>query len=134
IAILELAQYVAPGELKESTLSKQLRKRGMTRKQLTAAQAKSTFRRLEASHRNAMWQGDVQHTLYLPHPTKPGKKAMAYLVVFLADYSRVCVHGQFCFEVRLPRLEDCLKKAVLKFGITEMIYADNGSIYSSHHF
>ncbi len=32
IAILELAQYVAPGELKESTLSKQLRKRGMTRK------------------------------------------------------------------------------------------------------
>src|SRR6218665_2533376 len=32
IAILELAQYVAPGMLKESTLSKQLRKRGVTRK------------------------------------------------------------------------------------------------------
>lgn len=134
IAILELAQYAAPGELKESTLSKQLRKRGMTRKQLTAAQAKGSFRRFEAPHRNAMWQGDVQHTLYLPHPTKPDKKAMAYLVVFLDDYSRVCVHGQFYFEERLPRLEDCLKKAVLKFGIPEMIYVDNGSIYSSHHF
>jgi transposase InsO family protein len=134
IAILELAQDVAPGELKESTLSKQLRKRGVTRKQLTAAQAKGSFRRFEAPHRNAMWQGDVQHTLYLPHPTKPGKKAMAYLVVFLDDYSRVCVHGQFYFEERLPCLEDCLKKAVLKFGIPEKIYVDNGSIYSSHHF
>ena len=32
IAILELARYVQPGVLKESTLSKQLRKRGITRK------------------------------------------------------------------------------------------------------
>lgn len=133
IAILELARYVQPGVLKESTLSKQLRKRGITRKALTA-EGSSTFRRFESKHRNAMWQGDVQHTLYLPHPSKPGKKAMAYLVVFLDDYSRVCVHGQFYFEERVPRLEDCLKKAILKFGIPETIYVDNGAIYSSHHF
>lgn len=133
IAILELAQYVQPGVLKESTLSKQLRKRGMTRQALNT-HGSSQFRRFEAKHRNAMWQGDVQHTLYLPHPEKPGKKAMAYLVVFLDDYSRLCVHGQFYFEERVPRLEDCLKKAILKFGIPETIYVDNGSIYSSHHF
>jgi len=134
IAILELARYVAPGQLKESTLSKQLRKRGITRKQLVESHAKDSFRRFEAPHRNAMWQGDVQHTLYLPHPDKPNKKAMAYLVVFLDDYSRVVVHGQFYFEERVPRLEDCLKKAILKFGIPEVIYVDNGAIYSSHHF
>lgn len=133
IAILELAQYVQPGVLKESTLSKQLRKRGMTRQALTT-HGPSQFRRFETKHRNAMWQGDVQHTLYLPHPEKTGKKAMAYLVVFLDDYSRLCVHGQFYFEERVPRLEDCLKKAILKFGIPETIYVDNGSIYSSHHF
>lgn len=133
IAILELAQYVEPGVLKESTLSKQLRKRGVTRKQLSASDGRS-FRRFEATHRNAIWQGDVQHTLYLPHPDKPGKKAMAYLVVFLDDFSRFCVHGQFYFEERVPRLEDCLKKAILKYGIPEMIYVDNGAIYSSHHF
>lgn len=133
IAILELARYVDPGVLRESTLSKQLRKRGITRKQLTANAGRS-FRRFEATHRNAIWQGDVQHTLYLPHPDKPGKKAMAYLVVFLDDFSRYCVHGQFYFEERVPRLEDCLKKAILKCGIPEMIYVDNGAIYSSHHF
>lgn len=32
------------------------------------------FRRFEATLRNDMWQGDVQYTLNLPHPDKPGKK------------------------------------------------------------
>lgn len=133
IAILELAKFAAPGALKESTLSKQLRRHGCTKKALAQSQAAS-FRRFEAKYRNACWQGDVQHTLYLPHPDKPGKKKMAYLVVFIDDYSRYVVHGQFYFEERVPRLEDCLKKAILKFGIPEVIYTDNGAIYSSHHF
>ncbi|MCF8010283.1 MAG: DDE-type integrase/transposase/recombinase [Clostridiales bacterium] len=55
-------------------------------------------------------------------------------MIFIDDYSRYVVHGQFYFEERVPRLEDCLKKAILKFGIPEVIYVDNGSIYSSHHF
>ncbi|WP_080833097.1 DDE-type integrase/transposase/recombinase [Cohnella massiliensis] len=133
IAILELAAFVAPGTLKESTLSKQLRRRGVTRKALLNT-GWSHFRRFEATHRNSMWQGDVQHTLYLPHPDKPGKKVMAYLVIFIDDYSRFVVHGQFYFEERVARLEDCLKKAILKNGVPEMIYVDNGAIYSSHHF
>lgn len=133
IAILELATFVTPGALKESTLSKQLRRRGVTRKALTNA-GWNHFRRFEAVHRNSVWQGDVQHTLYLPHPDKPGKKAMAYLVIFIDDYSRYVVHGQFYFEERIARLEDCLKKAILKHGVPEMTYVDNGAIYSSHHF
>ncbi|MFC0215235.1 DDE-type integrase/transposase/recombinase [Paenibacillus chartarius] len=126
IAILELAAFVAPGTLKESTLSKQLRRRGVTRKALLNT-GWSHFRRFEATHRNSMWQGDVQHTLYLPHPDKPGKKVMAYLVIFIDDYSRFVVHGQFYFEERVARLEDCLKKAILKNGVPEMIYVDNGA-------
>lgn len=133
IAILELATFVAPGALKESTLSKQLRRRGVTRKALMDA-GWSHFRRFEAAHRNSIWQGDVQHTIFLPNPDKPGKKAMAYLVIFIDDYSRFVVHGQFYFEERVARLEDCLKKAILKNGVPEMIYVDNGAIYSSHHF
>jgi putative transposase len=113
MAILELSQFVEPGTIRESTLSKQLRRRGMTRKKLAQA-SNDTFRRFEADHRNACWQGDVQHTLYLPHPEQEGKKKMAYLVVFLDDYSRYVVHGQFYFEERVPRLEDCFKKAILK--------------------
>mgnify|MGYP002336092154 CR=1 FL=1 len=123
MCILELAKLVEPGTLKESTLSKQLRQRGMTRKALEKA-PHGTFHRFEADYRNACWQGDVQHTLHMPDPEHKGKKKMAYLVVFLDDYSRFCVHAQFYFEERVPRLEDCLKKALLKHGIPEMIYVD----------
>lgn len=133
MAILELAKLVEPGVLKESTLSKQLRNRGMTRKTLENKTSDS-YHRFETKYRNACWQGDVQHTLYLPHPDKKGKKKLAYLVCWIDDYSRYVVHGQFYFEERLPRLEDCLKKALLKNGIPEKIYCDNGAIYSSNHF
>lgn len=132
MAILELAGLVEPGALKESTLSRQLRRRGMTKKALE--KAPGAFRRFEADYSNACWQGDVQHTLYLPHPDQPGKKKMAYLVVFMDDYSRYIVGGQFYFEERLPRLEDCFKKALLRHGCPEMIYVDNGAIYSARHF
>ena len=131
MAILELAGLVEPGALKESTLSKQLRRRNLTKKALE--KEPGAFRRFEAEYRNACWQGDVQHTLYLPHPEQPGKKKMAYLVVFMDDYSRY-VFGQFYFEERLPRLEDCFKKALLLLGIPERVYVDNGSIYSARHF
>jgi len=45
-----------------------------------------------------------------------------------------CLMIIFYFEERVPRLEDCFKKAILKHGIPDMIYVDNGAIYSSHHF
>jgi putative transposase len=70
-----------------------------------------------------VWQGNVQHTPYLPHPDQPGKKKMTYLVVFIDDFSR-CVQEQFYHEERVPRLEDCLKKAILKYGIPETIYVE----------
>jgi transposase InsO family protein len=131
MAILELARLVEPGALKESTLSKQLRRRHLTKSALE--REPGAFRRFEAEYSNACWQGDVQHTLYLPHPERPGKKKMAYLVVFMDDYSRY-VFGQFYFEERLPRLEDCFKKALLQHGCPEVCYVDNGAIYSARHF
>jgi len=132
MAILEMAGLVPPGALKESTLSRQLRRRHLTKKALE--REPGAFRRFEAEYRNACWQGDVQHTLYLPHPDQPGRKKMAYLVVWIDDYSRYVVGAQFYFEERLPRLEDCFKKALLRHGCPELVYVDNGAIYSAHHF
>jgi transposase InsO family protein len=132
MAILELAGLALPGALRESTLSKQLRRRNLTKKALE--KETGTFRRFEAEYRNACWQGDVQHTIYLPHPDQTGKKKMAYLVAWMDDYSRMIVGSQFYFEERLPRLEDCFKKALLRHGCPTMIYVDNGAIYSARHF
>ena len=128
IRMLELANLVEPNTISESTLSKQLRKRGITRQGLKK-QTSRQFRRYEFSYRNACWQGDVQHTLYLPHPSIEGKRVTAKLFAFIDDYSRLIVSGEFYLEERGPQLEDCLQKAILRYGKPEKIYVDNGAIY-----
>jgi putative transposase len=129
IRIMELAELVKPGDISESTLSKQLRKVGVTRKKLQQSPNGRHFRRFEFSYRNACWQGDVQHTLYLPDPKDSSKKRVAKLFAFIDDYSRQIVHGQFYFEERGAQLEDCLFKALITHGKPEQIYVDNGAIY-----
>lgn len=129
IRMMELAKWVKPGSISESTLSKQLRKRGITRKKLSKSSSSRSFRRFEFPYRNACWQGDVQHTLYLPDPKNPDKKRVAKLFAFIDDYSRFIVHGQFHFQEKGAQLEDCLFKSIMRCGKPEQIYVDNGSIY-----
>ncbi|PFP15352.1 integrase [Bacillus sp. AFS073361] len=129
IRIMELAEIVDPGAISESTLSKQLRKVGITRKKLQQKPVGKQFRRFEFPYRNACWQGDVQHTLYLPDPKDSNKKRVAKLFAFIDDYSRFIVHGQFYFDEKGAQLEDCLFKAILSNGKPEQIYVDNGAIY-----
>jgi putative transposase len=68
----------------------------------------------------------------LPHPALPNRNRKVYLLAWLDDYSRM-VYGQFYYEEKGPRLEDCLKRAILRYGIPQQIYVDNGAIYSSRH-
>jgi transposase InsO family protein len=129
IRMMELAGLVEQGSISESTLSKQLRKQGITRKKIKQSTSAGKYRRFEFPYRNACWQGDVQHTLYLPDPNNPEKRRVAKLFAFIDDYARYIVHGQFYFEERSAQLEDCLFKALITNGKPEQIYVDNGSIY-----
>lgn len=129
ISILELAGEAPPGLLKRSTLGRHLA-REVPRH---AARKPVSFRRFEAPHRNAIWQGDCQHTLYLPDPGDPTKKRQAYLIAFMDDHSRLITHAEFYFEENRPKLEDCLKKAILRYGVPEKLYVDNASIHSPVH-
>jgi transposase InsO family protein len=90
-------------------------------------------RRFEAPCRNHTWQGDCHHTLYLPDPEAKDKERQAYLLAFIDDYSRYVTHGEYYFEERRPKLEDALKKVVLKFGVRSRLYCDNRAIYSGPH-
>lgn len=95
---------------------------------------KTGFRRFRKEHRNCLWQSDLKYGPYLPDP-KNGKKArQTYLIAFIDDYSRLVPHAQFYFNENLPSLEDCLKKAIIRRGIPDNIYVDNGKIFVSQHF
>ncbi len=90
---------------------------------------KKYFRSFEMNHINELWQTDISDGLFIGEKNK-----MSYLFAFLDDHSRLVPHGQFYFDEKLPRLEDCLKKAILKRGIPRAIYADNGKVFISNHF
>lgn len=80
-------------------------------------------------HANETWQAD---TLFGPRVALPsGRFAQSKLIAFIDDASRLCCHGQFFAEENSPAFKSALKQAFYKRGLPQMLYVDNGSIYSS---
>jgi len=80
-------------------------------------------------HANEAWQSD---TLFGPRvATTGGRFVQSKLIAFVDDASRVCCHGQFFAEENSPAFKTALKRAFYKRGLPQMLYVDNGSIYSS---
>ncbi len=131
IETLEMSGKVPKNVLKKSTLYDYFNKQGLT-KNLGKKESKS-YQRFSPKHRNQRWQSDACHLLYIPNPKNPKQKIKLYLIAWLDEFSRIIPHGQLYSEEKSYTLEDSLKKAVMKFGVPEQIYADNGSIYSAHH-
>ena len=77
---------------------------------------------------------DLKDGVYLPDPKNPDKFLKTYLLVFIDDHSRLVTPAEFYFSEKLPILEDCFRKAVLKRGLPEKVYVDNGKIFVSRWF
>mgnify|MGYP000872136004 FL=1 len=131
IFMLEENGLVEKDSLANSTLARQLRLAGASRNEMLVKT--EGYRRFEAEDAHVIWQSDFQHTLYLPDPQDPKRKKKAMLFAILDDYSRYVVQAQFYWDEKLPRLEDSLKKAILRWGIPEQFYCDNGAVFSSAH-
>jgi len=130
IQIMESHQMAPLGLLKPSTLSRIFKQQGLTSKQLR--QSNKSFRSFQAEHANQIWQSDTLFGPYLPDPDRPEKKKQTYLIAIIDDFSRLIVHAQFYWYERLPNLENTLHKAILKRGIPQVFYVDNGQVYSAH--
>lgn len=111
------------------TLSTILRQRGRPRQ--AVANTSQACRRFERDHANALWQGDMLVGPYLPDAERPGKFRRTALFCFIDDHSRLIPYGEFFFEEMLPRLERVLKVAILRRGLPEALYVDNGKVYVS---
>lgn len=131
IEILEGEGRVKKGVLRPSTLARHFIKLGLMEIPKTP---KGGFRRFQKEHRNCLWQADLKYGPYLPDPKNPGKKTRTYLLAFIDDYSRLVPHAEFYFDQKLPALEDCFRKAILKRGIPDRVYVDQGKIFVSRWF
>lgn len=130
ITMLELAGKIEKDSLHVRTVNRILKHYGYTT--IDLKNSSRVYGKHEKSRINAMWQSDVMSAFYLPDEN--GKQRICYLIGFIDDHSRKILHAQFYFDSTLSRLEDCLKKAVIKFGAPDTLYLDNGKIYISNDF
>ena len=121
-----------PRPINVHTLTTHLRQRGKTRR--LVGQSAKVYRRFEREHVNSLWQGDALVGPWLPDPQVPGRKRRAHLFCFLDDHSRLVPHAEFFFDEALPRMERVLKVALLRRGVPQAVYVDNGQVYSSVQF
>jgi len=132
IEILEGEKIVKPGEVKRSSLNRQLIRRGYGVAQLRAeGKAALPSIRFERKRRNDLFQTDIK---YGPTLIVNGKKKKTYLLTIIDDKTRMVMHAEFYGNQRLPILEDCFRKAILKFGKPSDILVDNGKIFVSRWF
>lgn len=87
-------------------------------------------KKFEKEHVNQLWICDFMHALYL---LCSGKKKKAYLCCIIDDHSRVIVAGRFFFHENSISLEVVLKEGIMRFGVPQIFYCDNGSVYSSSY-
>lgn len=130
IIMLELAKKVDKDFLKVRTVNRILNFYGYTRESLS--KDTRVYTKHEKESINMMWQSDVMEAFYISNNT--GSSKLVYLIGFIDDHSRRILHCQFYYDATLPRLEDCLKKAVIKFGSPSSLYVDNGKVYISDNF
>jgi putative transposase len=129
IQIMEIQEKVKPGVVKLSTLSRHLKQNDMTAKELK--KSGKVFRAFLADNPNQIWQSDVMYGPYLPDPDQPERKKRTYLVAIIDDFSRLVPHAEFYWQENLPHLENTLQKAIIKRGVPEVFYVDNGAIFSA---
>ena len=127
IEILEMEGKAEPGFIKRTTLQDHLSRMGYSARQMKMYQSGGmAARRFARRERNEMWHSDIKYGPYIN--TKNGKKQI-FLVSFLDDATRYVVHGEFYDSLDQTVVEDCFRKAILKEGLPQRVYFDNGKQY-----
>jgi transposase InsO family protein len=95
-------------------------------RELCAVPESKDRKAFEAERVLGLWQAD---TLYGPFVTEDAKKQRAYLICVIDDKSRLIVGGRFFLADSALNFQKVLKDAVLRFGLPEKLYVDNGAPY-----
>ena len=129
ITLLELSGEVETGLLKERTVSRLLKDNGYTRKSLR--QVKQHYTKIHVDKIYDLYISDIKEFWIKDEQDTTHK---IYMFIIIDYYSRRIIHAQFYSDGILLRLEDCLKKAIIKFGLCSKLYLDNGSVYIANNF
>ena len=90
-------------------------------------------RRFAYKEAGQLWMSDVMHGP-LVTGEQGRRKKKTYLIAFIDDATRVIPHAQFTLSENTRAFLPVFKKALLKKGLPQRLFVDNGANYRSHHF
>lgn len=131
---LDQTNPIPEAKLAPRTLRRQLAQRGASTAQLLSQQRPKPYRRFERAAFGDLWQGDAMHGPWLPDPAQPDQQRQVFLFAFIDDHTRLVPHAQFYWNEQQPRMEDCFKRAILRYGRPLAVYVDQAKIYTAKQF
>lgn len=129
IQILEEEGKVKEGELKRSTLQRYLYAEGFSREQMAMYMEprQNTSRRFCKETRMELVQGDIKYGPKIPGEN--GTLVKTYLSSLIDDHSRMILWSEFYTGQTADIIADTIRKAIMKYGLFDTCYFDNGSQY-----
>ena len=118
------AQVLAP-----STVHRLLARNGLMKKSSDAPNGKD-HRRFEFPYAGDLWMSDVMHG---PSVRVDGRKRKTYLIAFIDDATRIVPFARFALSESNVDFMPTMKQAVLRRGIPQRLFVDNGAAFRSHH-
>jgi putative transposase len=132
IHILQTAGRIVPGQLHRSTLDRHLAAACASRRRLRTLGDKR-YIRLLFERPNQFWVGDY-HEAPLLWDAAHQRFRTLHLGAVIDHFSKLVPHAEWYRSEQLATLEDTLKTAILKRGLPDALYVDNGSAYRADQF
>ena len=119
--------------LAPTTVYRLLRDEGLMRR-TPHEEASQDQRRWGYLRAGELWMSDVLHGPKI-RCDRGGRRSRrkSYLIAFIDDATRVVPHAAFRFGESYADYLPVFKSALLKRGLPERLFVDNGSVYRCHH-
>jgi transposase InsO family protein len=116
--------------LPASTVHRLLARHGLMGSPKRAAETHDR-RRFAFAQAGELWMSDVMHGPSVVVGERVKRKT--YLIAFIDDATRVIPHAAFCFSENTRSFLPVLEQAILRRGLPQKLYVDNGANYRSKH-
>ena len=93
--------------------------------------SKGLYAMIEQKAAGELWMSDVMHGPSVLVGERSKRKS--YLIAFLDDATRVIPYAAFTLAENTATFLPVLKQAILRRGLPQRLYVDNGANYRSQH-
>lgn len=129
-AVVEAGAAPADLHIAPSSVHRLLSRAGLMHKS-HVEQGSADRRRFSFAHAGELWMSDVMHA---PSVGVEGRgRRKTYLIAFIDDATRVIPYCAFALTENTQAFLSVFKQALLRRGIPQRLYVDNGANYRSQH-